>query len=101
MGWIEGNLFHLGKVIASILVENELTNLAKRKLLLRPDMGQIKDVNFLLLPKFFGFFWSHGLDFHGPLGVVTPLNGFEKILLRIVWRLGGRVFLCNELDTLH
>lgn len=101
VGRVECDLLHLGKVISRILVENHLADLATGELLLGPDVGQVEDIDLLVLPKLFGLLRGHGLDLDGPAGIVTPLNGFVQVLLRIVGRILGRLLLSDILDPLH
>ena len=100
VSWIESNLLDFSKVILGVLVELEAAYFAKWELLVGPDMGQIKGIDLLLLPEFFGLFSSHRLEGYGPRGEFPTLNGLEQILLRMIRRLGGGVFLCDELGAL-
>ena len=75
MRWVESNLLDLGKVVLGVLVEDELANFAERELLLGPDVGQVEDVDFLLLPQILGLLGGHDLGFEGPLREVTFLDG--------------------------
>ena len=50
MGGVESNLLDLGEVVLCVLVEEELSDLAERELLVGPDVGQVEDVDPLLLP---------------------------------------------------
>jgi hypothetical protein len=100
VGWVEGDLLDFGEVVLCILVKDEFAYFTAWELFLGPHVGQVEDVDFLLLPKLFGFFWSHGLDFDGPLRIVTLLNGLVQVLLGIVGRVVGRIFLGDEFDAL-
>ena len=100
VSWIESNLLDFGKIILGVLVELEAAYFAKRELLVGPDMGQVKGIDLLLLPEFFGLFGSHGLEGYSPRGEFPTLDGLEQILLRMIGRLGGGVFLCDELGAL-
>ena len=100
VGRTERNLLDLCEVVDGVLVENELTNLAARKLLLRPNMGKIEDIDLLLLPNLFGLLRSHGLDLNSPLWVVSTLDSFVEILLGVVWGIIGRILLSDELSSL-
>lgn len=53
--WVEGYMLSLGKVVDGILVEGEVADLGQRELLLRPDVGEVEDVDLLLLPQLLGF----------------------------------------------
>lgn len=101
VGGVEGDLFDFGEVVASVFVQDEFADFAAGKLSLRPDVGEVEDVDVLLFPDFLGFFGGHGLDFDGPSGKVALFDGFIKILLGVVGRVIGRVFLGDKLDTLH
>lgn len=100
MGGIECYLFDFGEVILGVLVELEKTDFAEGELLLGPDVGQIKDINFLVLPEIFGFFGGHGLEGDGPGGVFLALDGFVEVLCVVVWRIIVGVFLRDEFDAL-
>ena len=100
VGRVEGCLFDLGEVVPCILVELEDTNLTKRELLLWPDVGQVKDVDLLLLPQLLGFFGRHGLPRNGPRRVFLALNGVEQVFLGEVWRIICGFFLSDELGAL-
>lgn len=101
MRWVESHLFDLGEIIDGVFVQGHFTDLAARELLLRPDMGQVEDVDALLLPHILGFFRRHGLDLDRPLGVLATLDGLVQILLRVVWRLVEGILLGDELGPLH
>lgn len=100
MSRVESGLLNLSEVIPSVLIELENTNLAKRELLLRPDVCQIEDVDLLLLPKFFSFLGSHCLPRDSPGRIFLTLNGLEEIFLRVIRRFFGGIFLCDELGAL-
>lgn len=101
MRWIEGNLLDFGEVVDGILVEGELADLLSRVLGLRPNMGEIKDVNLVLLPSILGLFSRHSLNLNCPLRKFASLNGLVEIFLRMVGRLGSRILLCDEFCALH
>ena len=100
VGRAESNLLNFGEVVDGVLVENELTNLATRELLLRPNVCKIENVDLLLLPKLFSLFRGHGLDLNSPFWVVATLDGFVEILLGVVWGIIGRVFLSDVSGSL-
>ena len=77
MGGIESCLFDFSEVISCVLVKLEDTDFAERELLLWPDVGQVEDVDLLLLPQIFSFLGRHSLPGDGPGGVVLLLDGFE------------------------
>ena len=81
---VEGDLLHLGKVILDVLIEHKFADLTTWEHLLRPDVGEVKDVDLLLLPKLFSFTRCHCLHFNGPFWKVTLFNRLEQISLRII-----------------
>ena len=81
---VERDLLDLGKVVGGILVEGELADGAERVVFVRPDVGEIKDVDALLLPGFLGLLLSHRLDLHGPRGEVAVLDGVVEVFLTVV-----------------
>jgi len=99
MGRVEGSLLDLGKVVGYVSVEGELSKLSERVVLVRPDLGQVKDVDLALL----GLLGCHDLDVGLPLGEVSTLNSLKEILGGVVGsgssELGG-LLLSQELDTL-
>ena len=100
MSWIESNLLDFSKIVLGVLVELEAAYFAKRELFLRPDMGQVKGIDLLLLPKLFGLLGSHRLEGYSPRGEFSTLDRLEQILLGVIRRLGGGLFLCDELGAL-
>lgn len=96
VGGVESDLLDLGEVVLDVFIEEELSNLAQRELLLRPDVGQVEDVDLLLLPELLGLLRGHGLEADVPAGVVTSLNRIEQILLGVVRAVVGRVLLCDK-----
>ena len=100
VSWIESNLLDFGKVILSVLVELEAAYFAKRELFVGPDMGQVEGIDLLFLPKLFGLLGSHRLEGYSPRGELSTLDSLIQILLGVIGRLGGRIFLCDELGTL-
>ena len=93
---VEGDLLDLGEVVLCVLVEEELSDLAQRELLVGPDVGQVEDIDPLLLPQVLSFLGSHGLEADIPAGEVTSLDGVVQVLLRVVGAVVGRVFLGDE-----
>lgn len=77
VGGVEGCLFDFCEVVLGVLVEFETADFAERELLLRPDVGQVEDVDLLFLPEIFGFFGGHGLERDRPGGELLALDGFE------------------------
>jgi hypothetical protein len=69
-----------------------------------PDVGQIKDVDLLLLPSLLGLLLRHDLNLHGPrweaiisthsglrleIDLLSLLDRLVKILLSVIVRLGS------------
>jgi len=100
VGRVEGNLLDLGEVVLDVLVQEELSDLAERELTLRPDMGEIEDVDLLVLPEVLGLLGSHGLDLDVPTREVAVLNGVVQILLMGIRRVVVGILLGNEACTL-
>lgn len=80
MGWGEGNLFNLGKVILRVSVKIEFSNRDQRIVAVRDYLGHIEDVKLVVLT----FLLRDELDIPCPGGEVTLLNVLEQILLRKV-----------------
>lgn len=76
VGGVECCLFDFGEVVLGVFIEFETADFAEGKLLLRPDVGQVEDVDFLLLPEIFGFFGGHGLEGDRPGRELLALDGF-------------------------
>lgn len=99
VGRVEGDLLNLSEVVLDVAVENELSEFAKRVVGMRPNLGQVEDVDVGLL----GLLGSHGLNVGLPLGEVTALDGLEEVLRGVV---GGRsgeltgLLSGKEFDTL-
>lgn len=96
VGGVESNLLDLGEVVLDVLVEEKLADLAERELLLRPDVGQVEDVDLLLLPELLSLLRGHGLEADVPARVVASLNGIEQVLLGVIRAVVGGVLLCDE-----
>ncbi len=97
---VESNLLDLGEVVLCILIQDKLADLAQGELVVWPNVGEVEDVDLLVLPQIFGFFCGHGLDFEGPFGELAALDGFVKILLGIIGRFLERLLLGEELSAL-
>ena len=100
MRWAESNLLDFCEIVFDVLVQEELSDLAKRELLLRPNVRKIKYVDFLLLPELLSFLWSHRLEHHIPSWIVTLLDGVVEILLCEVWRIVCGILLGDESSAL-
>jgi hypothetical protein len=100
MSWVKGNLLNLREVVPDVLIQDELSNLSKRELVLRPNMCQVKDVDTLLLPNFLGLLSGHGLNLNIPAREITLLNRTVKILCRVVRAVVCGVFLGDETGAL-
>jgi hypothetical protein len=72
----KGNLLNFGEVVVDIFVEGEPTYGSQRHILLRPDLGQVKDIPVELL----SLLKCKNLDIHRPAGVVAFLNSLEEVL---------------------
>jgi len=62
VGWVEGRLFHLGKVVFRVSVQFQDTHLYQGIILVEPDLGEVKRV----VGTFCSIFLRHHLDKHGP-----------------------------------
>lgn len=100
MSRVESDLLNLGKVVLDVLVQSELSNLAKRELGVRPDVSQVKHIDLLLLPEILSLLSGHSLDANIPAGIFTILDGEEKILLVSVRRVVVRILLSDEASAL-
>lgn len=100
MGRIEGNLLNLCVIVHRILIEEELSNLAERELLLWPNVSKIEDIDLLLCPHLLSLLCCHGLNADIPPGEVTFIDREVEILLRVIWALGRCVLVREELDAL-
>ena len=98
--WVESDLLNLGEVVLGVLVQLENTDLAERELLVWPDVGQVEDVDALLLPKLFSLLGCHRLELDSPRWVVALLDSVEKVLLRVIWRFICGLFLGDEFGAL-
>jgi len=97
---VEGDLLNLGEVVLDVLIQEELSDLAEGELALRPDVGQIEDVDLLVLPEVLGLLGSHGLDLNIPTRELAVLNGVVEILLVSVRGVVVGVLLSDEASTL-
>jgi hypothetical protein len=100
MSWVECDLLNLGEVVLGVLVQGELSDLAERELVLRPDVCQVKDVDTLVLPNLLSLLSRHGLDLDVPAWEVTLLNGLIQVLGGEVWSVAERILLCDEVGAL-
>lgn len=98
--WIKGYLLNLGEVVLGILVECEPPDLTERELGMWPDVSEVKDVDFLILPQILSFLSGHGLNGEGPGWEVAVLNGLVEVLLRVIWWLAVGLLLSEELGAL-
>ena len=71
--------------ITHIPVQGQSANLAKRIVLVRPDLGHVKDVPLVG----FSILGIHDLDINIPNRIVLSLNGLVQILEQEVWVLAG------------
>jgi hypothetical protein len=96
VGRVEGNLLDLGKVVLDVFVQEELSDLAERELALGPDVGEIEDVDLLVLPQVLSLLGGHGLDLDVPTGELAVLDGVVQILLMGIRRVVVGVLLSDE-----
>ena len=68
-----------------VAVHGKTTNLLQREVLVRPNLGHVKDVPLVLL----GLFGAHQLDIDVPDGIVTPLDSLEHVADHKVGVLSG------------
>lgn len=95
----EGELLNLGKIVFGVLVESELAKGPQGHVLLRPNLGQVKNVP----SEFLSFLRSENLDIDCPTGKVSLLNSLKEVLSVPVWVLGrhlGGLFAGERLDAL-
>jgi len=96
---VEGGLLDFGKVVLRVPVEDDLAKLAERVVLVRPDLGEIEDVDVALL----GLLRRHGLNVGLPSREVSLVDGLKQVLGGVVWGGTGELgclLLGEELDTL-
>ena len=97
---VKCDLFDLGEVVLGVFVENNFADLAERELLLGPDVGEVKDVDLLLLPEILRLLGGHHLNSHGPRWIFSSFNGFVEVLLAVVGRLGSSLVVGKSLVAL-
>lgn len=68
-----------------IAVHSKTTDLQQREILMRPNLGHIKDVHLVLL----GLLRAHQLDIDIPDRIVAPLDGLKHVLDHVVRVLSG------------
>ena len=100
MRGIEGDLLDFGKVVLGVLVQDEFANLAERELVVGPDVGEIEDVDLVVLPELFGLLGRHGLYFERPLGAISLVDRVVEVLGRVVGSVVGAVLLGDETSAL-
>ena len=90
----ETNLFNLGEIVLGVLVEHELPNRAKRVFSVRPNFGEVEDVEppsaqfseqsgergRTGLHEALGLVRGEDLSVDGPARVVAFLDSLEQIL---------------------
>ena len=99
VGRVEGSLLDLCEVVGNVSVEDKLSELSEWVVLMRPDLGQVEDVDLALL----GLLRCHDLDVGLPLGEVSSVDSLEEILGGVVGSGTGKLgslLLSQELDTL-
>jgi hypothetical protein len=100
MSRVECDLLNLCEVVLGVLIEEELSNLTERELVLRPNVGHIEHINLLLFPYFFSLFRCHGLEHNVPTREVTLLDGLVKVLGGVVRTIVERILLRDESSAL-
>lgn len=100
MGGGESDLLDFGEVVLCVFVEVEFADFAQGELFLWPDVREVEHVDFLFRPQLFGFQRRHCLHADVPAWVLAVLDGVVEIFLRMVWRMLGRVRLCDEFGAL-
>jgi hypothetical protein len=61
-----------------VLVEGEFTDGSEGVITVRPDVGQVKDIDPLLLPSLLGLLLGHNLDLHRPRWEAIISSGVVK-----------------------
>lgn len=100
VGGVVCGLLDLGKVVFCVFVKGEFADFAEGELLVGPNVGQVKDVDLLLLPEVFGFFGGHGLPCYGPGWIFATFDCFEEVFLGVIWGLCAGLFLCQKFGPL-
>jgi len=77
VGWVEGRLLDLGKVVFRVAVQFEDAHLDKGVILMEPDLGEVEGV----VGAGSRFFLRHHLNEHGPPWEVSLFNAPEQIAL--------------------
>lgn len=80
VGGREGSLLGLSEVVLDVLVKSELTESSERELVVRPDLGEVKDGPLELLSLLGGA----DLDVTSPRGERATLDGVEEVFLGVV-----------------
>lgn len=83
----ESCLLDFRKIILGIFTQGELAKPTERHLVLRPDLGQIKDIPAELLC----LFRTQDLDIACPRRVIALFDGVKQILRMVVWVLGSHL----------
>jgi len=65
-----------------------------------PDAPLTEHVDALFLEQLLRLLLAHGLNLHGPAGVLFPVDSLDQILGRVIGRDGGGLFRGEGLDSL-
>lgn len=76
----EGSLLNLSEPVLRVSVENELTDLVERVVSMGPDLGNIEDIESVVLSLFDG----HDLDVKSPGSSLSALDVLVEISLGVV-----------------
>jgi hypothetical protein len=80
MSWTEGSLLHILEVVLVVSVEDQLSKFYGRIICMWPDLGDIKDVPFILQSV---NFWHH-LHLNSPSSSIPLVDVLEQVLGGIV-----------------
>jgi len=81
----EGGLFDFSEVVIGVSVKNHLTDVNQGIITMRPDLGDIENVPFILGGVSFG----HDLDLHAPGGRLSRGDVIKQVSGSIIAILGG------------
>ena len=100
VGWREGGLLDLGKIVLGVAVQLEDANLDQRIILVWSDLGQVEWV----VGRLIGVGLGHDLDAETPFRIVAALDRLEQIALMgfaVVADEAGRLRVGQVGDALH
>ena len=81
MGRTEGQLFHLGKIVLGVLIQNQSSDRFQWKFIMGPNFRQIKGVKFPV----FSFLEGHDLDMQSVGRKVSFGDGIIEVSDGVVW----------------